>query len=69
MILGALLDAGLPSKRLRARLAGLRLPDFDLQMRRVSKERPQRDEGRRARCDDAVPERHLSDLLAIIAAS
>jgi uncharacterized protein (TIGR00299 family) protein len=68
MLLGALLDAGLLEADLRAGLAGLRLPGFDLQVRRVLKN------GLSATkvdvlVDDAVPERHLSDLLAVVAAA
>jgi uncharacterized protein (TIGR00299 family) protein len=37
MLLGALLDAGLPEAALRADLAKLNLPEFELQVRRVAK--------------------------------
>ena len=37
MILGALLDAGLPEAALRERLAALRLDGFDLRCQRVVK--------------------------------
>jgi hypothetical protein len=66
MLLGALLDAGLPEGALREGLAGLHLPGFGLQVRRVMKN------GIAATkvdviVDDNAPERHLSDLLAILA--
>ena len=68
MILGALLDAGLPEETLRAGLAALHLADFDLQVRRVNKN------GFSATkvdvlVKDDVPERHLSDIEAIITQS
>ncbi len=68
MLMGALLDAGLPEEVLRARLAGLHLPGFDLVVRRVQKN------GIGATkvdviVDDDAPERHLSDLLKIVAES
>ena len=37
MILGALIDAGLGIEALRARLAALRLADFELKTQRVNK--------------------------------
>lgn len=68
MILGALLDAGLPEEPLRAGLAALQLADFDLQVRRVNKN------GFSATKVDVlvnndVPERHLPEIEAIITQS
>jgi len=68
MILGALLDAGLPEETLRAGLAALHLADFDLQVRRVNKN------GFSATkvdvlVKDDVPERYLPDIEAIITQS
>lgn len=68
MILGALLDAGLDERALRARLAGLRLPGFDLEVSRVQKM------GIGAThvevvVDDDAPERHLGDLVAVVEAA
>jgi pyridinium-3,5-bisthiocarboxylic acid mononucleotide nickel chelatase len=68
MILAALLAAGLDESALRARLAGLRLPGFDLQVQRVQKN------GIGAThvevvVDDNVPERHLRDLVAVVRAA
>jgi uncharacterized protein (TIGR00299 family) protein len=68
MILAALLAAGLDEAALRARLAGLRLPGFDLRVARVQKS------GIGAThvevvVDDHVPERHLRDLVAVVQAA
>lgn len=68
MILGALLDAGLDEAALRARLTGLKLPGFDLEVSRVQKM------GIGAThvevvVDDDAPERHLGDLVAIVEAA
>jgi uncharacterized protein (TIGR00299 family) protein len=65
MILGALVDAGLTEAVLRERLAALRLPDFELQCRRVVKN------GFRATKVDVlvaedVPARHLAEIDAIV---
>lgn len=65
MILGALLDAGLPLAELRTRLAALRLPDFELRTQRVNKN------GFSAlkvdvRVADDAPERHLAEITAIV---
>ncbi|HBX69101.1 MAG TPA: TIGR00299 family protein, partial [Chloroflexi bacterium] len=65
MILGALIDAGLPAETLRSGLAALKLADFDLQVRRVNKN------GFSATkvdvlVKDDVPERHLPQIQAII---
>jgi hypothetical protein len=65
MILGALLDAGLAQEQLRERLAALRLEDFDLQTRSVSKNGFQATKVDVVVRDDA-PERHLSDIERII---
>jgi uncharacterized protein (TIGR00299 family) protein len=68
MILGALIDAGLPEDKLREGLSALKLTDFELQARRVDKN------GFTAtKVDvlvrDDVPERHLPDIEAIITSS
>jgi uncharacterized protein (TIGR00299 family) protein len=65
MILGALLDAGLPEAALRERLAALQLDDFDLRCYRVNKN------GFSATkidvlVKDDVPARHLPDIEAIV---
>jgi hypothetical protein len=65
MILGALLDAGLPEETLRQRLAALHLADFDMRCRRVDKN------GFSATkvdvlVKDDVPHRHLPDILAVV---
>ena len=65
MILGAMLDAGLPEQTLRDQLALLNLPDFELNIRRVEKL------GFAAlKVDvivaDDVPARHLPDIAAIV---
>lgn len=68
MILGALLDAGLSEQELRARLAGLHLAGFDLDVHRVVKN------GFSATkvdviVSDGVPARHLADIEAIVTQS
>jgi hypothetical protein len=68
MILAALLAAGLDEQAFRRRLAGLRLPGFDLRVERVQKN------GIGAihvevLVDDDVPERHLRDLVAVVRAA
>jgi uncharacterized protein (DUF111 family) len=65
MMLGALLDAGLPEEALREQLARLRLADFDLRIRRVNKN------GFSATkvdvlVNDDVPARHLPQIEAIV---
>jgi uncharacterized protein (TIGR00299 family) protein len=65
MILGALLDAGLPEARLRERLAALRLADFDLRCDRVNKNGFSATKVDVMVADD-VPERHLPDIEAIV---
>lgn len=67
MILGALLDAGLPADVLRERLAALHLPGFELRVEKVEKcgiAATQVD----VIVDDDVPERHLPQLEAIVQA-
>lgn len=68
MVLGALLDAGLPEANLRQRLAALRLHDFELDCQRVAKHgfSATRVEVRVA---DQVPARHLPDILRIVTES
>ena len=65
MILGALVDVGLPLATLQARLNALNLPDFELRARRVAK-----NAFIATKVDvivaDTVPERHLADILAIV---
>lgn len=68
MILGALLDAGLPEAELRRRLAALRLVDFDLEVRRVIKNGFSAIQVNVLVADDA-PARHLPDIEAIVAHS
>ncbi|MBN1220947.1 MAG: nickel pincer cofactor biosynthesis protein LarC [Anaerolineae bacterium] len=68
MILGALVDAGLPEETLGGRLAALHLDDFDLKCYRVDKN------GFSATkidvlVKDDVPARHLPDIEAIMQAS
>lgn len=68
MMLGALLDAGLPEETLREQLARLRLADFDLRIRRVDKN------GFSATkvdvlVKDEVPARHLPEIEAVVQAS
>lgn len=68
MILGALIDAGLPENKLRDDLAALGLTDFELQVRRVNKM------GFSATkvdvlVKDDVPERHLPEIEAVITQS
>jgi uncharacterized protein (TIGR00299 family) protein len=68
MLLGALIDAGLPVETLREMLAGLHLPGFELQAQRVLKNGISATKAD-VIVDDNAPERHLSDLLALVAAS
>jgi hypothetical protein len=68
MILGALIDAGLGIETLRARLAALRLADFELKTQRVNKNGFSATKVDVVVADD-VPERHLAEIEAIIAAS
>ncbi len=68
MLLGALLDTGLPLERLRADLSLLRLPGFDLRARTVHKN------GFRATkvdvlVTDEATERHLPEIEAVIRSS
>ena len=65
MILGALVDAGVPEATLRERLTALNLDDFDLKCYRVDKN------GFRATkvdvlVKDDAPARHLPDIEAIV---
>ncbi len=66
MILGALLDAGLPLATLQERLAALPLRDFALDARRVSKNGFSATKVDVVVRDDA-PERHLAEIAAIVA--
>lgn len=65
MILGALVDAGLPLETLRERLNALHLADFELRARRVAK-----NAFAATKVDvivaDNVPERRLADIEAIV---
>ena len=68
MILGALIDAGLPEHRLIEGLAALKIDDFNLKVHRVNKN------GFSATkvdvlVKDDIPERHLRDIEKIIAES
>ncbi|MFL7813909.1 MAG: nickel pincer cofactor biosynthesis protein LarC [Anaerolineales bacterium] len=68
MVLGALIDAGVSADQLRAELAGLKLDEFDLQVKKVTKNGFQA-----TKVDVAVgeqpPERHLAQILEIITES
>ena len=68
MILGALVDAGLPEEVLRARLADLHLEGFELRCRRVMKNGLSATKVDVVVADD-VPERHLSEIEAVIKGS
>ena len=68
MILGALVDAGLPLETLRTRLDALHLPDFELRARQVAKNAFAATKVDVVVADD-VPERHLADIIAIVQAS
>jgi uncharacterized protein (TIGR00299 family) protein len=68
MILGALLDAGLPETILREQLAALRLDGFELRQRRVVKNGFSAIKVDVEVADD-VPARHLPDIEAIVQAS
>ena len=68
MLLGALLDAGVAEAELRSRLAELRLPGFELAVRRVRKA------GIGAlqvevRVTDHATERHVPEIIALVEAS
>ena len=65
MILGALVDAGLPLETLRERLNALHLVDFELRARRVVKNAFAATKVDVIVADD-VPERHLADIEAIV---
>lgn len=65
MILGALLDAGLPESTLREQLALLRLADFDLRIRRVEKNGFSATKVDVLVKDDA-PARHLPEIEAMV---
>jgi uncharacterized protein (TIGR00299 family) protein len=65
MIMAALLDAGLPEGELRQGLAGLRLPGYELSVSRVVKNGFSATQVVVDVAGDA-PERHLSDLQAIL---
>jgi uncharacterized protein (TIGR00299 family) protein len=65
MILGALVDAGLPLETLRERLSALHLADFELRTRRVAKNAFAATKVDVIVADD-VPERHLADIEAIV---
>ncbi|HQE92698.1 MAG TPA: nickel pincer cofactor biosynthesis protein LarC [Anaerolineae bacterium] len=65
MILGALVDAGLPLETLRERLGALPRADFELRARRVAKNAFTATKVDVLVTDD-VPERHLADIEAIV---
>jgi len=65
MILGALVDAGLPLETLRERLDALHLADFELRARRVAKNAFAATKVDVIVADD-VPERRLADIEAIV---
>jgi hypothetical protein len=68
MILGALLDAGLPEVTLRERLAALRLDGFDLRCQRVVKDGFSATKVDVLVADD-VPARHLPEIETIVTRS
>ena len=68
MILGALIDAGLPEATLRERLAALRLDDFDLRCGRVVKDGFSATKVDVLVADD-VSARHLPEIEAIVTRS
>ncbi len=68
MILGALLDAGLPEATLHEQLARLQLPGFELHRRRVNKNGFTATKVDVIVADDA-PARHLPDIEAVVAGS
>lgn len=68
MILGALLDAGLPEMTLRQGLAALRLADFELRASRVTKGGLSATKVDVLVADD-VPTRHLPEIEAIVKSS
>ncbi|MFO1491248.1 MAG: LarC family nickel insertion protein [Kiritimatiellia bacterium] len=68
MILGALLDAGLPLETLRERLATLNIRDFAITAKTVMKNGISATHIDVQVSDDA-PERHLADLRAVVEAS
>ena len=68
MILGALIDAGLPLEALRERLSALHLVDFELRVRRVAKNAFSATKVDVIVADD-VPERRLSDIEAVVTGS
>ncbi len=65
MILGALVDAGLPLETLQERLSALHLADFELRARRVAKNAFAATKVDVIVADD-VPERHLANIEAIV---
>ena len=68
MLLGALLDAGVAEEELRSRLEELRLPGFELHVRRVQKAGI----GARqveVRVTDHATERHLPEIIGLVEAS
>ncbi len=68
MILGAMLDAGLPESTLREGLSALKLRDFELRCHRVAKHAFSATKVDVLVADD-VPERHLAEIEAIVNAS
>jgi hypothetical protein len=68
MILGALIDAGLSADKLRVRLDALRLDDFQLQVRPVTKSGFSATKVDVLVADD-VPERHLAEIERIVTRS
>lgn len=68
MILGALVDAGLPLETLREQLDALHLADFELRARRVAKNAFAATKVDVVVADD-VPERRLADIEAVVTGS
>ena len=65
MMLGALVDAGLPADKLEAELSKLHLKDFHLHINRVSKNAFSAVKVDVHVHDDA-PERHLADIVKVV---
>ncbi len=69
MILGAMIDAGLPVERLVAALQPLNLPGWELQARPVTKNGFRATKVDVIAAEEQAPERHLSEILALVSNS
>jgi pyridinium-3,5-bisthiocarboxylic acid mononucleotide nickel chelatase len=69
MLLGAAVDLGLPLERLRQELAGLALPGYRLESRRVTRAGLTATKVDVVADGSVVPGRHLRDILALLEAS